>query len=59
VTPRRRRLTAGAWIGRQDQLEVSRKPGMHFATAKGDHAGLERRTQRLEDSRLELGSFLA
>ena len=58
MTTRRRRLTAGARIGRQDQLKVSRKPGVHLTAAESDHAGLERRTQRLEDSRLELWRFL-
>jgi hypothetical protein len=53
MTARRRGLSAGAGVGSQDQLEVRREAGMHLTAAKCDHAGLQRRTQRLEDSWLK------
>jgi hypothetical protein len=50
---RRRGLPAGAGVGSQDQLKTCWKTGMHLTAAECDHAGFQRCTQRLEDSRLE------
>jgi hypothetical protein len=54
MSTRCRRLAAWTRIGGQDQLEACRIASMHLAASEGDHAGLQRRTQRLDDGGLEL-----
>ena len=54
MSARRGRLTAWTGISGQDQLEACRIASVHLAASEGDHAGLQWRTKRLDDGRLEL-----
>ena len=58
MSARRGRLAAWTGIGGQDQLEACRVAGVHLAASEGDHAGLQWRTQRLDDGWLELRRLL-
>src|SRR5215218_3231794 len=51
-------LTTRTGISGQDQLEACWVPRVHLATSEGDHARLQRRTKRLDDSQLELGCLI-
>ena len=47
-------LSARTGIRSQDQLEPCREAGVHLASPKRDHARLQGRTERMDDSRLKL-----
>ena len=51
-------LTARTGIRRQDQLEPCREAGVYLASPERDHTGLQGRTERVDDGRLELRRFL-
>ena len=46
-------LPARTGIGGEDELETRGIAGVYLAASEGDHAGLQRRTKRLDDGWME------